>query len=295
MLTSTLVETSVKIVQFSGKKAEWDSWLFGFEGHAVISRYEGIISDKDKVPTKAQYDAIDSETQDKGEKKKLQLYHANSLAFSHLVTSMDPTKDGCKVTILLLRTCKSGDYPHGNAAQAIKMLNGHFNIKSVATAQKLLNNYHEKELKNGQDPAVFVAAMQTLRLKIADADKTQKIEDRAFILHILNKLPESYETMVELIEKDINSNNMRTIDSVLEKLVLRFQRIQGRNKSGSLNGGNGKSGEDVTLYAGGFKGKCNNCSKYGHKANQCHSGAGGHGGCGGRGDQSSGRGGSAGR
>jgi hypothetical protein len=107
--TSTSVETSVKIVQFSGKKAEWDSWLFGFEGHAVISRYEGIISDKDKVPTKAQYDAIDSETQDKGEKKKLQLYHANSLAFSHLVMSMDPTKYSCKVAISLLRTCKSGD------------------------------------------------------------------------------------------------------------------------------------------------------------------------------------------
>jgi hypothetical protein len=109
MLTLTSVETSIKIVQFSGKKADWDGWLFGFEVRAVISRYEGIISGKDKVPTKAQYDAIDSEMQDKGEKKKLQLYHANSLAFSHLVMSMDPTKYSCKVAISLLRTCKSGD------------------------------------------------------------------------------------------------------------------------------------------------------------------------------------------
>jgi gag-polypeptide of LTR copia-type/Zinc knuckle len=184
--------------------------------------------------------------------------------------------------------------PHGNAAQAIKMLNGHFNIKSVAMAQKLLNEYHEKELKNGQDLAVFVVAMQMLRLKIADADKTQKIEDRAFILRILNKLPESYETTVELIKNDINSGKMLTVDLVLEKLVLHFQCIQGSNKSGGSNGGNGKSGEDVTLYAGGFKGKCNNCGKYGHKADQCRSGSGGRGGRGGCGDQSGGRGGSAG-
>jgi hypothetical protein len=137
---TTSVETSIKIVQFSGKKADWDGWLFGFEARAVLGRYEGILSNKDKVPTKAEYDAIDSETQDKALKKKLQLYHANSLAFSHLVTSMDPTKEGCKVAISLLRTCKSDEYPHGDAYKAYKTLNDHFNIKSVVTAQKLLSD-----------------------------------------------------------------------------------------------------------------------------------------------------------
>jgi hypothetical protein len=51
-------ETSVKLVLFSGKKSDWDTWYFGFEARAVMYRYDGILNGDDTVPTVAQYGRI---------------------------------------------------------------------------------------------------------------------------------------------------------------------------------------------------------------------------------------------
>jgi hypothetical protein len=152
-------ETSVKLILFSGKKGEWEDWYFGFEARAVLYRYDGILSGVDTAPTVAEYKTILPDTTDEGEKEKLRLYHANSMAFSHLVTSLDVTKDATKVALSLLRACETDEYPHGDAHSAVVALNGYYNVKSVANAQLLLNKFHAMELKTNQDPAVFVANM----------------------------------------------------------------------------------------------------------------------------------------
>jgi hypothetical protein len=116
LLTLTLAgETSVKLILFSGKKGDWDAWYFGFEACVVMYRYDGILNGDDTVPTVAQYNAIRPDTTDKGEKEKLRLYRANSMAFSHLVMSMDLSKDATKVAISLLRACKTDQYPTNTA------------------------------------------------------------------------------------------------------------------------------------------------------------------------------------
>jgi gag-polypeptide of LTR copia-type len=244
-----------------------------------------ILSGEEKVPTVTEYKALvakdlDSLTdiangktaeQQRAEiKEKKRLYLANSLAFSQLVSSLDITKDTTKTAMGLLRACKTENYPNGDAKKAIDTLNGYYNIKSVATAQQLLNEYHALELKGDQDPAIFVSKMQTLRTKIEEADKKLKIDDRAFLLRILNKLPEAYETTVDLIELEIDSveDKLPEINYVLEKLVLRYQRIQTRKGASNKN----KDKDDVALFGGGFKGNCNKCGKRGHKAVNCKSG-----------------------
>jgi hypothetical protein len=88
------------------------------------------------------------------------------------------------------------------------------------------------------------------------------------LLRILNKLPETYETTIDLIELEIdNSEELPEINYILEKLVLRYQRIQ--SCKGVSNKNNDK--DDVALFGGGFKGNCNKCGKRGHKAVDCKS------------------------
>jgi gag-polypeptide of LTR copia-type len=197
-------ETSVKLILFSGKKSDWDTWSFAFESRGVIHGYMSILSGDEVALTVKEFKKIRPDTTDDDEKAKLRLYRLNSLAFSHLVTSMDISKDLTKVAVNLLRACKSTDYPNGDAHAAFKALNGYYNVKSVASALMVLSKYHAMELKTNQDPAVFIANMQSMRAKIEEADPSQAIGDQAFILHIINKLPEQYDSVRDILEKDID-------------------------------------------------------------------------------------------
>jgi gag-polypeptide of LTR copia-type/Zinc knuckle len=276
---ASMGETSVKLILFSGKKSNWDTWSFAFESHGVIHGYMSILSGEEAAPTVKEFKAIRPDTTDDNEKAKLCLYCLNSLAFSHLVTSMDISKDLTKVAVNLLRACKSTNYPNGDAHAAFKALNGYYNVKSVASAQMLLSKYHAMELKTNQDPAVFIANMQSMRAKIEEADPSQAIGDQAFILRIINKLSAQYDSVHDILEKDIDAGVWPTISEVLEKLTIRYQHLQAHLND---NGGE-KTKADTVLFAGSFKGNCRNCGKRGHKSQDCRApggGAYGRGSCG---------------
>jgi hypothetical protein len=88
-----------------------------------------ILSGKEVAPTVKEFKAIHLDMTDDNEKAKLCLYHLNSLAFSHLVTSMDISKEVTKVAVNLLHACKSTEYPTSDVYAVFKALNGYYNIK----------------------------------------------------------------------------------------------------------------------------------------------------------------------
>ena len=135
-------ESSVKLLLFNGKAESWDNWDFGFVCRAVIYRYDHILTGTTTCPTKKVVDALSTTTVDVDELKKIADYKANSMAFSHLVTSMDMKNDSCAVAIGILKSCRTDDLPLGDAAMAIKALRDYYNNKSVATVQSLLQQYH---------------------------------------------------------------------------------------------------------------------------------------------------------
>jgi hypothetical protein len=76
---SSSVEVSVHVQLFSGKVEDWNTWSFGFKACVAIpphSDYKDLISSKEESKM------------DENEKKVLKMYHLNSLAFSHLVSSI---------------------------------------------------------------------------------------------------------------------------------------------------------------------------------------------------------------
>jgi len=57
-----------------------------------------------------------------------------------------------------------------------------------------------------------------------------------------------------------------TLEELREELCLKFEMM---NRRGKLGIAQGQQAEEHALFAGGFKGKCNNCGKIGHKARDC--------------------------
>jgi enhancing lycopene biosynthesis protein 2 len=257
-------KSTVKLVIFNGKSESWDHWEFGFIARAVIYKYDEILSGDETSPTQAAYKALDKASTDADVKQLIVNYKANSLAYSRLVSSMDMKGDSCRVAIGLLRNCRTTNFPAGDAFKAMNKLRNYYNNKSVATIQSLLKDYNKCSIKNGQDPSDYMCILDNLRAKITEIDPQETISDKSFTLKLLNSLPLSYVSIIEEIEKDINRGEVRNL------LHLKWQRITKPGKS-TTSTTTPKTGDDVLLYAGGFKGKCNNCGKYGHKSAACRS------------------------
>ena len=168
-----------------------------------------------------------------------------------------------RVSTSILQNCLSDDYPNGNAFEGFKALASHFNIRSVATVTSLMKQFNTSTLGANENPAAFIAKMQNLRAKIGEADPDLAIPDKGLLIRILNSLPKAYESLVENIEESLNdSSKSVSINEVRELLVLKYQRLSGSKNVEASTG-------ERALYAGGFKGRCNKCGKYGHKASAC--------------------------
>jgi hypothetical protein len=261
-------KTTVKLVIFNGKLESCDNWEFGFTACAVIYKYDEILSGDESAPSQADYKALDQATTDVDEKQLIANCKANSLANSHLVCSMNMKGDNCVVAIGILKNCRMTDLPSGNAFKAINELRDYYNNKLVATIQSLLKEYNDCSLKSGQDPSEYIYTLENLRAKIAEIDVQHSNSDESFTLRLFNSLPISYLSIVEEIERDLNRGMIVLITEIRNLLHLKGQRITKPRKSTTLTT-TPKTGDDKVLYAGGFKGKCNNCGKYGHKSAAC--------------------------
>ena len=92
------------------------------------------------------------------------------------------------------------------------------------------------------------------------------IDDEFLILHILNNLPSEYDNVVVNLEERVDSAiNPLGIEDVHQKLSEKFEKIKIRKKFKD------DSDEEYgqALYTTKFKGCCNKCGKFGHKAKDC--------------------------
>ena len=92
--------------------------------------------------------------------------------------------------------------------------------------------------------------------------------DEELLEHALNNLPKEYENVVAKLEDRLGSvDNPLTIEGLRDELNLKYERMGFR---GGKTGRNWNDDRDETaLFAGGYKGKCNSCGEWGHKARDC--------------------------
>jgi hypothetical protein len=259
------VESSIKVIIFSGKKRDWTSWEEKFLSRALQKGYKRMLLGKEKVP-KDFYNNDDEKADDGfggvSEEDLEKLRRLNEKAYSDLVLSITTDNADGRVAFNLVRGTKSSEFENGNCYLAFKRLRDKYQPKSAPSLTKVTSNFYKSSLRKGQDPSVFITFLEDLRLSMEEMGN--KITDKQFIIQVLNNLTEEYEYDVSYLER--LKDDELTIEKVREELSLRYERLHNKRSDN-----NDKEKEETALYAGSkFKGKCIKCGKYGHKAVNCH-------------------------
>eukprot|EP00980_Cylindrotheca_fusiformis_P015768 scaffold4574_cov47-Cylindrotheca_fusiformis.AAC.1 len=132
------------------------------------------------------------------------------------------------------------------------------------------------------DPDVWLTDLEHVKGQLIAAGS--KMTDDELLEHALNSLPKEYELIVAKLEDRLgDKNEPLTIEDLREALNLKYQRMGFGN--GGRRQNNAGEGE-AAFFAGGFKGKCNSCGGWGHKAKDCKKNGSGNGNNGGNYDMS---------
>jgi hypothetical protein len=143
-------------------------------------------------------------------------------------------------------------------------------FESTRAPNRLLlkEKFTNSRLKSARsDPDVWITQLEDLQVRINNA-REGSITEEDLMEHILGNLPSVYDIEVHTLRKRLDDlHDPLTLEELREELSLKFEMMNRRGKLGIGQGGH--FGEEHALFAGGFKGKCNNCGKIGHKAKDC--------------------------
>ena len=113
-------EKTIKVIEFSGKKKDWDFWEEKFIARASRRGYKEVLTCK---PTEIPKDSEVLDPTKAADKEKIKKKKLNSLAFEELFLSIDISESAGKVAFRIVKQCKDKtDYPDGNAAPPWKRL-----------------------------------------------------------------------------------------------------------------------------------------------------------------------------
>ena len=252
---------SIKIIPFSGKKTDWSSWKEKFLARARRRGYKELLEGTEKIPKDA--DAPVATASDEDKQKYKDLRDANELAYEDLILCIDSTTSAGRVAFSCVKGSKTAEIKGGDCAVAWKRLHNKFEPKTAPSRLNLKKQFLQSNLQTRQDPDEWITDLEDLKDQLIQANST--VTDEDLLEHILNNVPETYNIEVSQLEKKLgDANNPLTIEEVRDALGLVYERLYGKKKNNNKN----DDGE-TALFAGGFKGKCNNCGKFGHKSKDC--------------------------
>ena len=251
-------KSMIKIAPFTGKQSDWSVWREKFMARAKRKGYKDVLLGNITVP--AESDKVT-------DKALISARKANNTAFEDLLLLIDGEQASGRVAFNIVRGAKTSELTDGDAALAWKRLSDKYEPKSAPSRLALKNEFNSKVLKNANsDPDAWLTELEDLRVRLIAAGS--KMDDDEFLEHVLNSLPKDYEIVVSKLEDRLGAEtDPLTIEDVRSALNLKYQRLT-KGKGGS-NGASSDDGHETALFAGGFKGNCNNCGEWGHKGYQC--------------------------
>ena len=255
-------ETAIKVIVFSGKVKDWSMWEEKFLARSKKKGYKEILTGKLTVPIES-----DQETEEEGKARK-KTENKNEDAYSDLILSFAETEAG-NVAFSIVKNAKTELLPDGDTSLAWKKLKHKYAPKTAPTEMSLYNKFHSSKLRNGEDPDIWICGIEDVRNRLEEMGT--KMDERLFIMHILNNLTEEYDYTIQLLEKrnsaDTEEKERLTLEELRADLSLKFERM---NKNNNDNIDDDEKDAAFNAY-GKFKGKCTKCGKIGHKSFQCRS------------------------
>ena len=258
----SLGEASIKVIPFSGSKRDWPVWSEKFLARGDIKRYKSILLGEVVVPTDAEVAAFDEE-----KKKDVEgIRKLNKDAYIDLLLSISTDNEMGRVAFHIIRTAKTKEFSGGDARAAWKRLEAKYESRRAPSRLLLKEKFMSLKLRNPRaDPDVWITQLEDLQVQINNS-KPDSITEDDMIEHILGNLPNVYDIEIHALRKRLDDvENPLTIEEVREELNLKFEMMNRRYR---VDPGNNE--EETALFAGGYKGKCFACGKFGHRAKDCN-------------------------
>ena len=253
--------TSIKVIPFSGKAVDWPVWSEKFLARARRKGYKKILLGTVSVPSDDE-DLSQLTADEIKEKEKLR--ELNEDAYEDLILSINGETEVGRVVFQLVRGAKTKKLADGDAKEAWDRLRGKYEARTAPSRLLLKSKIQGLRLKYKQDPEIYISELEDLVLQYNQAGGSWK--DDEILEHICGNLPSVYEVVIHPLEKKIGAkSDPLTLKELREELKLKYQKLNG----GKYGGTSGDNEGEIGLFAGGFKGKCHNCGKHGHKFKNC--------------------------
>jgi hypothetical protein len=171
-------ETSIRVVIFSGKRDDWESWKEKFAVKAAVRGYEDILEGTVQVPETHNPD---------GTKKTLTadqtaIVEANKKGFGDLILSIDCTTAAGKVAFAMVKGSKTKENPQGNLRSAFTRLKTKYEPSTTPQLMQLTRDFHSKILGKNNDPDIFITDLEALKVKMGELG--HEVTDKTLILHV---------------------------------------------------------------------------------------------------------------
>jgi gag-polypeptide of LTR copia-type len=236
------MEVQMKITGFSGDRKNWERWNVTFLAKARLRGYRNLLVGLEVAPSK-------------GTKGHEEFMVKNDITYAELLISSE-----WDICLGLVNSSRSEDMPEGDARLAWKNMVARFAPTTKANLIKTRKQFVESKLDDiRMDPDEWIQNLELLkrRLEILGAI----VSEMDLIIHIMHNLPAEYETTIEFIENELESNTT-TLERVKERLQTKLERLSkffGAKEQALLNRDSFQT----------YKGLCSFCVIYGHKGSDC--------------------------
>ena len=242
-----------KLPLFSTKK-DWVQWSEIFLARAKRKGYKNLLVGEETV--------IPKSGQDKYTESEQKIIGLNEQAYGDLISAMDMKKEGGKVAFNLIRATKTSEYKEGNVKLAWKNLENKYNPKTAPCLTKIHREFFGSKLGSKRnDPDTWITHLEELRTQMEEMGS--KIDNRQFMVHILNNLTADYEHTVLMLEQKLGKSQedaTLTLEELREAVNLKFERM---NSGREQCAGNNNAEHALTATNG------KRCGKIGHIVQNC--------------------------
>ena len=252
---------SIKVIEFNDKENEYRMWARKFMSVATTRGYRDVLLGKTIVPP--QDETLDENVPN--DKIKLKGRNANDKAYNNLILACSG-----EIGFSIVDEAVTEELPDGDAELAWKELQRRFEPDTSADKVKLKKEFSTSKLTSwSKDPETWISKLEVIRKRLKKMGN--EISDEDMMIHIMNNLPQEYDTVVEAMERKLDDLvDPLTLRNLKNELLLKYNRIK-KNKGMKEESENEEADEDTALvgYTKNFKGRCYNCGEFGHKKEDC--------------------------
>src|SRR5271169_5415757 len=188
------------------------------------------------------------------------------------------TKKAKKARKMIISTISASvmTYVEGtkDPAEMWTILEGRYKPKTRVTLRQLQRQFNTMKMMD-DDGDMEKHLQKVERLKRQIEEQGEQISDSSYVSVLLNCAPPRYDVQISILEAQDDVTSTIIINRLLEEYrkylatkpeETKMALLTNQGKRANQKGGKSKSGRNSNSK---FDGKCNHCSKRGHKEDQC--------------------------